>query len=259
MSCNRIDCPLQTTPTQWDISLTSCFKKPAQCATVVEILSINRKLLIIILLLLGRVAVVRGAAAYSDQTFPWTICRSVCPVHCRKMADRIRPFGIVGRTGPGMTIRQVRGLGISPREGVLLGVNLGRAIVTNGDYTAPWETFAATRPSSQITLGRLIIILLYCCRGPQRSVDSRRDAPCDRLGFAHCAFAAWRVEQPDTPWQMSTCKDSVGFTYTGSHSSRLFNFNLWIVILVCTIPILRFATTEHALHLSNATHGIGQI
>ena len=32
------------------------------------------------------------------------------------------PFGIIGRTGP--------------REAVLLGANLGRAIVTNGDFTA---------------------------------------------------------------------------------------------------------------------------
>ena len=28
------------------------------------------------------------------------------------------------------------GLGIGPQEGVLLGANLGRAIVTNGDFTA---------------------------------------------------------------------------------------------------------------------------
>ena len=55
-----------------------------------------------------------NAAVYSCQTFPWTICRSVgayirrsvCPVHCGKTADRIRvPFGIIGRTVPGM--RQV--------------------------------------------------------------------------------------------------------------------------------------------------------
>ena len=63
-------------------------------------------------LLLGRVALVRGVAAYSHQTFPWTICRSVgasvCPVHCGKTTDHIRmPFGIVARTGPGM--RQVVG------------------------------------------------------------------------------------------------------------------------------------------------------
>ena len=34
------------------------------------------------------------------------------------------PFGIIGRTGPGM--RQVVGFGIGPREGVLSGANLGR-------------------------------------------------------------------------------------------------------------------------------------
>ena len=47
-----------------------------------------------------------SAAACSDQTLPWTIC----PVHCGKTADRIRmPFGIIGRTGPG--IKQVVGFG----------------------------------------------------------------------------------------------------------------------------------------------------
>ena len=44
------------------------------------------------------------------------------------------PYGIVGRTGPGM--RQVVGLGIGPWEGILLGTHLGRAIVTSGDFTA---------------------------------------------------------------------------------------------------------------------------
>ena len=57
----------------------------------------------------------RSAAACSHKTFPWTICRSVrrsvCPVHCGKTADRIRmPFGIIGRTDPGM--RQVVGFGV---------------------------------------------------------------------------------------------------------------------------------------------------
>ena len=41
------------------------------------------------------------------------------------------PFGIIGRTGPGM--RQVAEFGDRPWEGVLLGANLGHAIVTNGD------------------------------------------------------------------------------------------------------------------------------
>ena len=39
-----------------------------------------------------------------------SVCASVCPVHCGKTADRIRmPFGIIGRTGPGM--RQLVGFG----------------------------------------------------------------------------------------------------------------------------------------------------
>ena len=65
------------------------------------------------------------------------------------------PFSIIGLTAPGM--KQVVGFGdwSSPREGVLLGTNLGRAIVTSGDFTAYVYIFAATRPSSQITLGLL--------------------------------------------------------------------------------------------------------
>ena len=86
---------------------------------------------------------------------------SVCPVHCGKTADRIRMlFGIIGRTGPEM--RQVVGFGdrtIGPRVGLLLGTNLGCAIVTNGDFMAYVYDSAATRPSSQITLCKLVIII----------------------------------------------------------------------------------------------------
>jgi len=48
-------------------------------------------------------------------------------------------------------------LGIGPREGVLLRAILGLAIVTNGAFTAYVCDIAATRPSFQITLGRLVI------------------------------------------------------------------------------------------------------
>ena len=86
-------------------------------------------------------------------------CKSVCPVHCGKTADRIRMlFGTIGRTGPGM--RQVAGLGIGPREGVLFGANLGHAIVTNGDFTAYMCDSAAMRPSSQNTFGSIINSML---------------------------------------------------------------------------------------------------
>ena len=60
--------------------------------------------------------------------------------------------------GPGM--RQVMEFGDRSPEGVFLGANLGRAIVTNGDFTAYVCDSAATRPSSQITLGRLVTIVI---------------------------------------------------------------------------------------------------
>ena len=60
---------------------------------------------------------------------------SVCPVHCGETAERIRmPFSIIGLTVPGM--RQVVRFGDRSTGRVLLGVNLGRAVVTNGDFTA---------------------------------------------------------------------------------------------------------------------------
>jgi len=43
-------------------------------------------------------------------------------------------FGIVGQMGPGM--RQVFGLWISPREGVMLGTNVGHPIVTSEEFAA---------------------------------------------------------------------------------------------------------------------------
>ena len=45
-----------------------------------------------------------------DLSVGRSVCTWVCPVHCGKTADRIQiPFGVVGRTGPGM--RQVVGFG----------------------------------------------------------------------------------------------------------------------------------------------------
>jgi len=47
-------------------------------------------------------------------------------------------------------------VGIGPREGVLFGVNLGHATVSNGDFTAYVCDSTIMRPSSQITLDRLV-------------------------------------------------------------------------------------------------------
>ena len=61
-------------------------------------------------------------------------------------------FGIIGRTGPGMR----QGFGDRSRTRGPFGVNLGRAIVTNRNFTAYICDSAATRPSSQITLANLL-------------------------------------------------------------------------------------------------------
>ena len=96
----------------------------------------------------------RSAAAYSRQTFPWTICLSVCLVHCGRTADRIwMPFGVIGRTGPEM--RHIVGFWDQSTGRGTFGGEFG------ANHCNQWGlTFAATQPSSQITLGRLVILTL---------------------------------------------------------------------------------------------------
>ena len=66
------------------------------------------------------------------------------------------PYGMIGGTGPMM--RQVVKFGDRSTGRGTFGANLGRAIVTNGDFTAYVCYSAATRPSSQNTLGRLVLV-----------------------------------------------------------------------------------------------------
>jgi len=63
-------------------------------------------------------------------------------------------FGIIGRMGPGM--KQVVRFGDQSTGRGTFGVTLGCSIVTNGDFTAYVCYSATTRPSSQITLDRLV-------------------------------------------------------------------------------------------------------
>ena len=94
------------------------------------------------MLVLGRVALVRGVAGYSHQTLSVGRCvgASVCPVHCGKTADRIQmPFGIVGQTGPGMT--HIVGFGNRSTGKGIFGANLERAIVTNKDFHSDAAVF----------------------------------------------------------------------------------------------------------------------
>jgi len=66
------------------------------------------------------------------------------------------PFGIIGRTGPGM--RQVVEFGDRSTGRGTFGSEFGRTIVTNGDFTAYMCDSASTRPSSQITFGKLVTV-----------------------------------------------------------------------------------------------------
>ena len=127
----------------------------------------NCERIIIIIIIIIRPRRSRSAAAYSDQTILWTICRSVrrsvrirasvCSVHCWKTADRIRmPFGI--RSDGSRDEAGSEAWDRSTGRGTF-GANLGRAIVTNGDFTAYVCDSAATWSSSQISLGRLVIII----------------------------------------------------------------------------------------------------
>ena len=68
------------------------------------------------------------------------------------------PFGIIGWTGPGM--RQVVGFADRSTGTGTFGANLGHAILSNGDFTAYVCYSAVMQPSSQITLGKLVIIIM---------------------------------------------------------------------------------------------------
>jgi len=124
-------------------------------------------------LLWGRVvALYRTKAAYSHQTFPSTICLSVClpvcPVHCGEMADRIwMRFEMVGRMGPVM--RQLVGFGGWSTGGVIWGRMYGAPFVTNGQFLdCAWQLWLdlppgmARRPIHKL----LFAVLLHTCSRP---------------------------------------------------------------------------------------------
>ena len=114
-----------------------------------------------ILLLLGRV-VLGAQRPISRQTFPWTICRSVRTCVGRSVGLSSALWQNGGSDQDAVWHHRSDGSSneagncvwgsVDPWEGVLLGVNLGRAIVTNGDITA-----YVCEITSQITLGKLVI------------------------------------------------------------------------------------------------------
>ena len=109
-----------------------------------------------------------STAAYSRLTFPWMICRSVhlCVCACVGLSSALwknggsDPDAVWQHRSDGSTDEEGSGVWDGYTEGVLFGVNLGRAIVTNEDFTAYMCYSAVTWPSSQITLGRLVYITI---------------------------------------------------------------------------------------------------
>ena len=96
----------------------------------------------------------QSAVAYTDQTFPWTICRSVrwsvCPVHCGKTADRIQmQFGIIGRMVAWM--RQVVEFGDR---------STGRGTF-GGEFGARMGT--SQKPISPSLCHHMATVMLSCC------------------------------------------------------------------------------------------------
>jgi len=103
---------------------------------------------------LGHVAVVGGEAGYSHQTFPWTICRSVCPVHCGKRSD---PDAVWHRRSDKSRDEAGSGVwGSVHGKGYFWG-HIWGAPLSTGTYRAYVCYSAATRPSCQITLGKLVM------------------------------------------------------------------------------------------------------
>ena len=111
----------------------------------------------------------RSAAAYSRQTFPGTICRSVRTYvrACVGLSSALwknggsDPDAVWHHRSDGSIDEAVSGVwGSVHGKGYFgyFGGEFGRAIVINGDFTAYVCVSAATWPSSQITLGRLVII-----------------------------------------------------------------------------------------------------
>ena len=141
---------------------------PEECRTTLS-RTVCIATIIITIIIIIRPRRSRSAAAYSRQTFPWTICWSV------RIRTYVRTY--VRGASVGLSSALWKNGGSDPDaiwhhrsdgfrdeadsevwesvygKGHFFWANLGRAIVTNGDFTAYMCDSAATRPSSQITLG----------------------------------------------------------------------------------------------------------
>ena len=87
------------------------------------------------------------------------------------------PDAIWHHRSDGLGMRQVVGFGDCSTEGVLLGANLGRAIVTNGDFTA-YVCVSASTVGAAVWGGACVRSRHCCIRwGPRRAREG------EALGF----------------------------------------------------------------------------
>ena len=113
-----------------------------------------------------------------------SVCASVCPVHCGKTADQIRmPFGIIGRTGPGM--RQVVGFGDRFTGRGIFGGEFGAHHCSQSGLYCVRLDFRSDAALFQITLGRLVIIAIISIK---------------KLMWTEAGLKFNSVQSPDSRW-----------------------------------------------------------
>ena len=108
-------------------------------------------------ILLGRVAVGAQRPIVVKLSLERSVCRSV---QCIVENGGSDPAAVWHRKSDGSRDEARGGIWRSVRgKGYFWGRILGRAIVFSGDFTAYVCDSSATRPSSQLTLGRLVSVV----------------------------------------------------------------------------------------------------
>ena len=107
----------------------------------------------------------RSAAAYSDQTLAWTICRSVCP--CVGLSSALSKNGgsdldaIWHHKSDGSRDEAGSGVWGSVHGNGYFWGKFGGAIVTNGDFTVYVCDHATTRPVPKLLWTDLLIYFYH--------------------------------------------------------------------------------------------------
>ena len=140
------------------------------------------------------------------------------------------PFCIIRRTGPGM--RQVVGFGDRSTERGALGTNLGRAIITNEDFTA-YVCDSASAVGAAVWGG--------ACGGPRHCCITWGSTSCEENGrFLFPIFTMGNaIRSPTMKCFRFVCENLTTFPFgkriVGKHDSWAFSdiFTFKINVVVC--------------------------